>query len=103
MDVSIEIKPIELDGEIYLPFPKVLADLLVWTGEENLLFMVEDDNKVVVYNKREIEHELCPKCKLIKKKHKCASCAEIVCANCYNHLWGICKDCTGESEKYRGQ
>ena len=96
MDVSIEIKPIELNGEIYLPFPKVLADMLVFTGDDNLLLMVEDDNKIVIYNKRLIEYQLCPRCGLVKKKYKCASCETEVCSNCFNNLWGVCKDCTGE-------
>jgi len=97
MDISIEVKPIEQDGEIYLPFPKVLADMLVWTGEENLLFMVEDD-KIVVYNKRLIEYQLCPKCGLVKKKYKCASCETEVCSNCYNNLWGVCTDCMDKAQ-----
>lgn len=97
MDVSIEVKPLKLDGEIYLPFPKVLADMLVWTGEENLLFMVEDD-KIVVYNKRLIEYQLCPKCGLVKKKYKCASCDTEVCPNCYNNLWGVCNDCMDKAQ-----
>ena len=91
-DISIEVKPIKLRGEIYLPSPEVLSDLLGCTSDDNLLFMLED-NKIVVYNKRLIENELCPRCQLVKKKNKCASCGEVVCANCYNHLWGVCKKC----------
>ncbi len=95
MEVSIEVEPIEIDGELFIPFPNGLAELVEYEKGDQLVF-IADGERLLIQNKRLYESELCDICHESKKKHLCLSCGKRVCSNCYWSIGGLCKQCMSQ-------
>lgn len=96
--ISIEVAPLEIEEEIYLPFPPDLAKLLEYQDGDHLLIILED-GKMTLHNKRLIESTLCPICSKSKKRYECIACHRMICPNCYWKLGGLCKECMDKGPK----